>query len=175
MTEAKIEGTEYTTDGDARVGALPYLISQAKKDCGASEEDPYILAAAYHMAATQSWLRAHPDDLRALPCIHIFYDGTWAFLLLSHSSSSNSVCRAFFRIHGIHADRGVQRERSGTHPPTALSLNGYQLADPLCEDVWSVEELRHCLEGILRTHHAPVISGHPLPVDHAVRYNCSAN
>lgn len=75
LTKAKIEGTEYTTDGDARVGALPYLISGAT-DFGASKGDPYIKTAVYHLAATQSWLRAHPDDLRALPCLHIFDDGT---------------------------------------------------------------------------------------------------
>ncbi|KAG8214294.1 hypothetical protein J3R82DRAFT_9243 [Butyriboletus roseoflavus] len=34
LTEAKIEGTEYMTDRDARVGTLPYLISEAKKDFG---------------------------------------------------------------------------------------------------------------------------------------------
>jgi hypothetical protein len=80
MTEAKIEGTEFTTDGDARVGALPYLISEA--NFGASKGDSYIQAAAYHLAAVQSWLRVHPDDMRALPCIHIFYNGMSHFPII---------------------------------------------------------------------------------------------
>ncbi|KAG8218917.1 hypothetical protein J3R82DRAFT_4618 [Butyriboletus roseoflavus] len=47
LMESKIEGTEYMTDGDAR------LIYEAKKDVCASKEDPYIQAAAYHLAAMQ--------------------------------------------------------------------------------------------------------------------------
>ena len=82
MTEAKIAGTDYTSDGDARVGDLPYLISEVKKDFGASKGDPYIQAAAYHLAATQSWLHAHPADMRALPCIHIFYTGILCFPII---------------------------------------------------------------------------------------------
>lgn len=81
LTETKIEGTDYMTDGDARVGVLPYLISEANKDFGASEGDPYIQAAAYHLAVTQSWVSSHPGDPTALPCIHIFYNGTYTFQL----------------------------------------------------------------------------------------------
>lgn len=83
LTEAKIEGVAYTTDGDARMGALPYLISEAKKDFGAAKGDPYIQTAAHHLAATQLWLRKHPDEPRALPCIHIFYSGTLHFPIIS--------------------------------------------------------------------------------------------
>lgn len=81
LTEAKIEGTEYATDGDARVGVLPYLISEAKKDFGASREDPYIQGAAHHLAATQSWVTDHLGDPIVLPCMHILYSGTCVFLL----------------------------------------------------------------------------------------------
>ena len=81
LTEAKIAGTEYMTDGDAHVGTLLYLISDAK-DFGSSRGDPYIQAAAYHLAAMQSWFRAHPGDLRPLPCIHIFYNGMLRFPII---------------------------------------------------------------------------------------------
>ena len=82
MTEGRIEGTAYTTDGDSRVGGFPYLISEGKQDFGASKGDSYIQGAAYHLAATQSWLRAHPADMRTLPCIHIFYNGTLRFPII---------------------------------------------------------------------------------------------
>ena len=41
-------------DGNVRVDVLPYLISEAKKDFGDAHGNPYIQAAAYHLAATQS-------------------------------------------------------------------------------------------------------------------------
>ena len=82
LTETKISGTSFTTDGDARVGALPYLISEAKKDLGAARGDPYIQSAAYHLAALQIQCRGKPEDVRALPCIHIFYNGTLRFPII---------------------------------------------------------------------------------------------
>ena len=80
LTESKNERTEYMMDGNVRVNVLPYLISEAKKDFGDAHGNPYIQAAAYHLAATQSWLHAHSAEVHALPCIHIFYCGMCAFL-----------------------------------------------------------------------------------------------
>lgn len=133
LTEAKIEGTECTNDRDARISA--YLISEARKEFGGSKD---LHAAVYHLVATQSRPHAHPNDLRALPCIHIFYNGRCAFLL-SRLSPSDPVCRTYCRIRGIHADRGEgRRARSGIRPPNVLSPNKCRLADPLCEDVRGV-------------------------------------
>ena len=73
------------------------------------------------------------------------------------------MCRTCSRIRGIHVYRPVRRECSGTHPPTVLSPNGYGHADPVCEDVRSVEELRRCLEGILRAHHAQSLADTRFP------------
>ena len=91
LTETKVFGTSFTTDGDARVGALPYLISDAKKDFGASRGDPYIQSAAHHLAALQIHFGEQPVDVRALPCIHIFYNGMLRFPIIPPQPLSSVV------------------------------------------------------------------------------------
>ena len=87
LNAAKVEGTEFTTDGYASIGFHAYVNTECKNEIGSTPADPYLqFAICYHYHAKYSVGKVQNSRF---PCLHIYYFGKCSSV--SDSSSFNCL------------------------------------------------------------------------------------
>ena len=84
---AKVEGTEFITDGHASLGFHTYLNTECKNEIGSTPTDPYLQSAIYYHYHTKNSVQKVQNS--RFPCLHIYYFGKCSSV--SDSSSFNCL------------------------------------------------------------------------------------
>ena len=82
---AKVEGTEFTTDGHASFGFHTYINTECKNEIGSTTSDPYLQSAIYYHYHAKHSVQIVQNS--RFPCLHIYYFGKCTSV--SDSSSFN--------------------------------------------------------------------------------------
>ena len=70
---AKVEGTEFATDGHAPLGFHTYINTECKNEIDSTAADPYLQSAIdYHYHMKNSVQKVQNSRF---PCLHIYYFG----------------------------------------------------------------------------------------------------
>jgi len=81
LSATKIDGTEYSTDGDIQYKGLRYAIAEVKNEIGSTNAEPHFQAISYYIHATKSFAK-NKAEFR-FPCILI---GLFGKFSVSHNS-----------------------------------------------------------------------------------------
>ena len=73
LNAAKVEGTDFTTDGHASIGFHTYINTECRNEIGSTAADPYLQSAIYYHYHAKNSFRTVPNS--RFPCLHIYYFG----------------------------------------------------------------------------------------------------